>query len=322
MFKFLKQKKSKNQTDAPKKSWGERLKTGLKRTRGQFTDSIADLLLGKKNIDDNLLEEIESRLITADMGIETVQYIMEQLDQRVTRKETALADSIMSTLQEILNEILQPCSKPLQIDCEKKPYVLLMVGVNGAGKTTSVAKLAHYYQQQKKRVMLAAGDTFRAAATEQLQVWGERNDAPVIAQHSGADSASVIYDAIQAAKARDYDLLIADTAGRLHTQSHLMEELKKIKRVIAKIDPQAPHETLLIIDAGIGQNALTQALEFHQALNLTGIAITKLDGTAKGGIIFAIAQQLQLPIRFIGVGEQIDDLRPFDSGAFIQALFT
>ncbi|HNV54144.1 MAG TPA: signal recognition particle-docking protein FtsY, partial [Pseudomonadales bacterium] len=244
-----------------------------------------------------------------------------QLSDRVARKQLADADALHAALRAALSEILQPVSLPLQIDDSKRPYVLLVIGVNGVGKTTTIGKLAKRYGQQGKKVMLAAGDTFRAAAVEQLKVWGERNQVPVVAQQSGADSASVLFDALSAAKARGIDLLIADTAGRLHNKAHLLEELKKVVRVLKKIDPEAPHEVLLVLDASTGQNALNQAQQFRDAVDVSGIALTKLDGTAKGGVIFAIAQQLGLPIRFIGVGEAIDDLRPFDADEFIRALF-
>jgi fused signal recognition particle receptor len=250
--------------------------------------------------------------------METTQHIIEKLTEQASHKELANASALLPLLQQILIDILQPCCKPLQIDT--KPFVILMVGVNGAGKTTTIAKLAHYYQQQGHSIMLAAGDTFRAAAVEQLKIWGERNQVPVIAQQTGADSASVIYDALQAASAKNIDILIADTAGRLHTQSHLMEELKKVKRVIAKQNPQAPHETMLVIDASLGQNILNQAKQFNDAMKLSGITITKLDGSAKGGIVFALAKQMQIPLRFIGFGEQVDDLKPFSAEDFVTTL--
>ncbi|HYQ91193.1 MAG TPA: signal recognition particle-docking protein FtsY, partial [Candidatus Competibacteraceae bacterium] len=283
---------------------------------------LATLFLGKKAIDEDVLEELETRLLQADVGVDATAAIIQQLTERVSRKQLTDVDALLHALCEAMLAILGPCSQPLRIDPAHQPYVILMVGVNGVGKTTTIGKLAKRLQQEGRSVMLAAGDTFRAAAVEQLQVWGERNQIPVIAQHSGADAASVIYDAIQAARARGIEVLIADTAGRLHTKSNLMEELKKIKRVIGKIDPTAPHEMLLVVDAGTGQNALNQALQFHQAVGLTGIALTKLDGTAKGGIIFAIAKRLGLPIRFIGVGEAIEDLRDFDAEEFVTALLS
>ncbi len=315
MFKFRK-----TPTDEkPKIGWFSKLKEGLQKTRTQFSDRLSNLVLGKKNIDAALFEELETILFSADLGVQTTQKILAELTAQVARKELSDPQILIDRLKMILTNLLRPCCQPLVFD--QKPFVILMIGVNGAGKTTSIAKLAHYYKEQGKKILLAAGDTFRAAAVEQLQIWGERNQVPVIAQQSGSDSASVIFDAIHSAKAKQVDLLIADTAGRLHTQSHLMEELKKIKRVIQKIEPSAPHETLLVLDASMGQNALNQAREFHQAIGLTGIALTKLDGTAKGGIIFAIADQLKLPIRFIGVGEKIEDLKPFTAEAFIDALF-
>jgi fused signal recognition particle receptor len=307
----------------PEKKQGlfARLKSGLSRTRGSLTEGIAALLLGTKQIDDELLEEIETQLLVADMGVEATQSIITDLTLRVSRKQLADSDALLAALREDMAAMLAPVSVPLQIDTSKKPFVILVVGINGAGKTTTIGKLAKRLQQEGKSVMLAAGDTFRAAAVEQLQVWGERNKIPVIAQGSGADSASVIYDAVQAARARNIDVIIADTAGRLHTQTNLMEELKKVKRVIGKLDDSAPHEVLLVLDAGTGQNALNQAQQFHQTVAVSGIALTKLDGTAKGGIIFAIARKMGIPIRFIGVGETIDDLRVFNAVEFIDALF-
>ncbi|VAX14291.1 Signal recognition particle receptor FtsY [hydrothermal vent metagenome] len=299
-----------------------RLRQGLSRTRSNLTEGIASLALGRKAIDDELLEDIETQLLTADVGVDATRRIIDNLTRRISRKELKDADALVAALKDDMAAILAPCSQPLRTETPSAAtYVILMIGINGAGKTTTIGKLAKYLQAQGKSVMLAAGDTFRAAAVEQLQTWGERNDIPVIAQQSGADSASVIYDALAAARARGMDVLIADTAGRLHTQTNLMEELKKIKRVMAKLDPDAPHEVMLVVDAGTGQNALNQASEFHQAVGLTGISLTKLDGTAKGGVIFAIANKLQLPIRFIGVGEGIDDLRPFDASEFVSALF-
>lgn len=298
-----------------------RLKQGLAKTSASIGEGMASLFLGKKAIDDDLLDELETRLLTADVGVEATSAIMQSLTKRVSRKELADSDALYQALQEELAAILRPVEQPLAIEAGRKPYVILVVGVNGAGKTTTIGKLAKKLQDEGKKVMLAAGDTFRAAAVEQLQVWGERNRIPVIAQHTGADSASVIFDAVQAAQARGIDVLIADTAGRLHTKDNLMEELKKVRRVIGKLDDSAPHETLLVLDAGTGQNALSQARLFHQAVNLSGLALTKLDGTAKGGVIFALAKQMALPIRYIGVGEGIDDLRPFEADAFVKALF-
>jgi len=298
-----------------------RLKVGLSKTRSGLTEGIANLVVGRKQIDDELLEDLETQLLTADLGVDATQSIISDLTGRIARKQLGDADALMAALRDDMRGMLMPVSAPLEIPQSEQPFVLLMVGINGAGKTTTIGKIARRLQSQGHSVMLAAGDTFRAAAVEQLQAWGERNDAPVISQHQGADSASVIFDALQAAQARNIDVLIADTAGRLHTQSNLMEELRKIKRVLGKLDDTAPHEVMLVVDAGTGQNALNQAREFNQAVDLTGITLTKLDGTAKGGIIFAIANQLGIPIRFIGVGEAIDDLRPFDAEDFVNALF-
>lgn len=303
-----------------KPSFFGRLKQGLSRSSAKLTEGFADLVLGRKTIDDDLLEELETQLLSADLGIEATQAIISDLTQRVARKQLNDPEALFAAMHADMVEILQPVSKPLQIPCSAGPFVILMVGINGVGKTTTIGKMAKKFQLQGKKVMLAAGDTFRAAAVEQLQVWGERNQIPVIAQQNGADSASVIFDALQAAKARQMDILIADTAGRLHTQSNLMEELKKVKRVMAKLDANAPHEIMLVLDAGTGQNALSQAEQFHQAVGLTGLTLTKLDGTAKGGIIFAIAKKTGLPIRYIGVGETIDDLRTFDGEDFVDAL--
>ncbi|MCG8292555.1 signal recognition particle-docking protein FtsY [Pseudomonas entomophila] len=298
-----------------------RLKQGLSKTSASIGEGMASLFLGKKVIDDDLLDEIETRLLTADVGVEATSTIVQNLTQKVARKQLADADALYKSLQEELAALLRPVEQPLKIEAQNKPYVILVVGVNGAGKTTTIGKLAKKLQLEGKKVMLAAGDTFRAAAVEQLQVWGERNQIPVIAQHTGADSASVIFDAVQAAKARGVDVLIADTAGRLHTKDNLMEELKKVRRVIGKLDADAPHEVLLVLDAGTGQNAISQAKYFNQSVELTGLALTKLDGTAKGGVIFALAKQFNIPIRFIGVGEGIDDLRTFEAEPFVKALF-
>jgi fused signal recognition particle receptor len=302
-------------------SFFARLKQGLSKTSASLGEGMASLFLGKKAIDDDLLDEIETRLLTADVGVEATSAIVQSLTKRVARKELADSGALYKALQEELAALLKPVEQPLAIDVGKQPYVILVVGVNGAGKTTTIGKLARKLQLEGKKVMLAAGDTFRAAAVEQLQVWGERNQIPVIAQHTGADSASVIFDAVQAAKARGVDVLIADTAGRLHTKDNLMEELKKVRRVIGKLDETAPHEVLLVLDAGTGQNAINQAKQFNQAVQLSGLALTKLDGTAKGGVIFALAKQFGLPIRYIGVGEGIDDLRTFAANDFVQALF-
>ncbi len=304
-----------------KPSFFSRFKRGLSQTRHQLGDGIGRLLLGKKVIDADLLHELETMLLQADLGLETTHTILSQLGDSLARKELTDGDAIFRALKTKLQTILTFDAPSLPFTNDKLPFVILMVGVNGAGKTTTIGKLALQYQQQGKKVMLAAGDTFRAAAIEQLQAWGMRNQIPVIAQHTGADSASVIFDAITAAKARGIDVVIADTAGRLHTQSNLMEELKKVKRVIQKIDSSAPHETMLVLDASIGQNALNQARQFHQAIGLTGITMTKLDGTAKGGILFAIANELAIPFRYLGIGEGIDDLRPFDAAQFVGAIF-
>ncbi len=297
-----------------------RLTQGLKRTRSGITEGVASLVLGKKAIDDDVLEEIETLLLTSDVGIEATQEIVADLTQRVSRKQLKDADALFDALRENMLHILEPVAKPLVAQADNGPFVILMVGINGAGKTTTIGKLAKRFQNEGKSVMLAAGDTFRAAAVEQLQEWGRRNEISVVAQHSGADSASVIFDALQSAKSKGVDVLIADTAGRLHTQANLMEELKKVRRVITKLDENAPHEVMLVLDASIGQNAVVQAEQFREAVGVSGIAMTKLDGTAKGGVIFAVAKRLGLPIRFIGVGEGIDDLRPFDAGEFVDAL--
>lgn len=298
-----------------------RLKQGLAKTSLNLGAGLAGLFSGRK-IDEDLYEELETQLLLADVGVDTTQKLIRQLEQHADRK--ALKDSAMlfDKLQQDMATLLNDVEQPLTPVNPTGPFVILMVGVNGVGKTTTIGKMAQQFKQQGKSVMLAAGDTFRAAAVEQLQVWGERNHIPVIAQHTGADSASVIFDAYQAAKARKVDVLIADTAGRLQNKAHLMEELKKIVRVLQKIDPAAPHEVMLTLDAGTGQNALNQAKVFNEAVQLTGISLTKLDGTAKGGVIFAIADQFKLPLRYIGVGEGIDDLRVFNSQDFIRALFS
>jgi fused signal recognition particle receptor len=321
MFGFGKGKKEATTAESPEKGGlFARLRQGLARTSKLLNTDVRELVSLQKKIDDELLEELETQLLTADMGVEATRTIIADLTQRVARNQLKDGEALFAALQEDMQALLEPSSRPLVIPADVRPFVILMVGINGAGKTTTIGKLAKRLQNEGKSVMLAAGDTFRAAAVEQLQVWGERNEIPVIAQHSGADSASVIFDAVQAAKARNIDVVIADTAGRLHTQSNLMEELKKIRRVMGKLDESAPHEVLLVLDAGTGQNALNQAQQFHQAVGVSGIVLTKLDGTAKGGIIFAIARKLGLPIRFIGVGEQIDDLRVFEAGEFVAAL--
>jgi len=324
MFGFGKHKSDNPATDdtgAPEtRGLLGRLRSGLKRTHNNLTEGLANLVLGKKTIDDEVLEELETRLLVADVGVEATDVIISDLTARVARKQLADADALMVALSENMQALLAPCSKHLEIPAQDTPFVILMVGINGAGKTTTIGKLASRFQAEGRSVMLAAGDTFRAAAVEQLQVWGERNEVPVIAQHSGADAASVIYDALEAARARNVDVLIADTAGRLHTQSNLMEELRKIKRVLGKLDASAPHEVMLVLDAGTGQNAVNQARQFHDVVDVSGITLTKLDGTAKGGVIFAIARELGIPIRFIGVGEAREDLRTFDAADFVEAL--
>lgn len=301
--------------------WFARLKQGLSKTSSSLGEGMASLFLGKKEIDDDLLEELETRLLTADVGMEATATIMGNLTRRVARKELADSGALYQALQVEMAELLRPVEQPLSITANKKPYVILVVGVNGAGKTTTIGKMASRLQKEGKKVMLAAGDTFRAAAVEQLQVWGERNKIPVIAQHTGADSASVIFDAVQAAQSRGVDVLIADTAGRLHTKDNLMEELRKVARVMSKLDDSAPHEVLLVLDAGTGQNAINQTRQFNQTIPLTGLALTKLDGTAKGGVIFALAKHFSIPVRYIGVGEGIDDLRDFVADDFVKALF-
>lgn len=305
---------------AKKTGFFARLKQGLAKTSQNLGSGLASLFVGRK-IDDELYEELETQLLLADVGVDTTQKLIKKLEQHADRKSLKDSELLFEKLQQDMAELLQDVEQPLQPVNPEGPFVILMVGVNGVGKTTTIGKMAQQFKQQGKTVMLAAGDTFRAAAVEQLQVWGERNQIPVIAQHTGADSASVIFDAYQAAKARKVDVLIADTAGRLQNKAHLMEELKKIVRVLQKIDPTAPHEVMLTLDAGTGQNALSQAKVFNEAVQLTGISLTKLDGTAKGGVIFAIADQFKMPIRYIGVGEGIDDLRVFNSQDFIRALF-
>ncbi|MDE9442766.1 signal recognition particle-docking protein FtsY, partial [Xenorhabdus bovienii] len=309
----------KEQDRPSKEGFFARLKRSLVKTRQNLGSGFLGLFRGKK-IDDDLFEELEEQLLVADVGVETTRKIINNLTAHASRKELKDAEALYTKLKEEMSDILAKVDKPLDIE-GKSPYVILMVGVNGVGKTTTIGKLARQYQSQGKSVMLAAGDTFRAAAVEQLQVWGERNKIPVIAQHTGADPASVIFDAIQSAKAKGVDILIADTAGRLQNKSHLMEELKKIVRVMRKLDEETPHEIMLTLDACTGQNAVSQAKFFHEAVGLTGISLTKLDGTAKGGVIFAIADQFDIPIRYIGVGEGIEDLRPFKADDFIEALF-
>ncbi|HBN5339696.1 TPA: signal recognition particle-docking protein FtsY [Enterobacter cloacae] len=302
-----------------KEGFFARLKRSLLKTKENLGSGFISLFRGKK-IDDDLFEELEEQLLIADVGVETTRKIIANLTEGASRKQLRDAEALYGLLKDEMGEILAKVDEPLNIE-GKTPFVILMVGVNGVGKTTTIGKLARQFEQQGKSVMLAAGDTFRAAAVEQLQVWGQRNNIPVIAQHTGADSASVIFDAIQAAKSRNVDVLIADTAGRLQNKSHLMEELKKIVRVMKKLDEDAPHEIMLTIDASTGQNAVSQAKLFHEAVGLTGITLTKLDGTAKGGVIFSVADQFGIPIRYIGVGERIEDLRPFKADDFIEALF-
>lgn len=302
-------------------SFFQRMREGLGRTRGQLADGLAGLFASNKKIDRDLLEEIENLLLTADVGMTATTEIIDSLTEKLERSELRDSDALFQALREELHGILEPCTTPLEPETENKPFVILMVGVNGVGKTTTIGKLAQRYQRDGKSVMLAAGDTFRAAAVEQLQVWGERNNVPVVAQHTGSDSASVIYDALESAQSKGTDVLIADTAGRLQNKDNLMNELAKVVRVMKKLDPEAPHEIMLVLDAGTGQNALSQAQTFQEAVGVSGVTLTKLDGTAKGGIIFAIARQLGLPIRYIGVGETADDLRPFAADEFVQALF-
>ncbi|WP_033568972.1 signal recognition particle-docking protein FtsY [Dickeya fangzhongdai] len=310
---------SQEQERPTKEGFFARLKRSLVKTRQNLGSGFVGLFRGKK-IDDELFDELEEQLLIADVGVETTRKIIDRLTEHASRKQLKDAEALIALLKTEMSDILAKVDAPLDIE-SKTPFVILMVGVNGVGKTTTIGKLARQYQAQGKSVMLAAGDTFRAAAVEQLQVWGQRNNVPVVAQHTGADSASVIFDALQAAKARGVDVLIADTAGRLQNKSHLMEELKKIVRVMKKLDENAPHEVMLTLDASTGQNAVSQAKLFNEAVGLSGITLTKLDGTAKGGVIFAIADQFGIPIRYIGVGESIDDLRPFKADDFIEALF-
>jgi len=321
MFSFLKHKTSFEETVETKKPvFLKRLKANLQKTRRHLIDGLAHLVFGKKTIAADLIEDIENLLLSSDVGASVTEEIIYDLNGKLARKQLADSQVVWEVLQQHLVTLLQACEQPLPTNLTK-PYVILVVGVNGVGKTTTIGKLAYFLKKQGKQVLLAAGDTFRAAATEQLAVWATQNHVPLIAQHQGADSASVIYDALQAAKARNSDVLIADTAGRLHTKDNLMQELKKIKKVLAKLDATAPHETLLVLDASMGQNALVQAELFHHVIQLTGIVLTKLDGSAKGGMIFSIAKKLALPIRFIGLGEGIEDLQVFSAKAFINALF-
>jgi fused signal recognition particle receptor len=317
MFGF--KSKSKDSNEPAKPSLFQRLRANLNQGDSWLTYDLANLLPGGR-IDENVLDELEMRLITADVGVETTERILSGLRKQVQRKELGNLDALLGALRKSLLEILRPVAMPLVLEGAAKPFVILVVGVNGAGKTTTIGKLARRMKDYGLKVMLAAGDTFRAAAIEQLQVWGDRNGVPVISQKAGADPAAVAFDAVQAAKARGIDVLIADTAGRLHTQSNLMEELKKVKRVMGRVDASAPHEVLLVLDASQGQNALQQARLFHEALGVTGIVLTKLDGTAKGGIILAIASELKLPIRFVGTGESAEDFDEFDADSFVDAL--
>jgi fused signal recognition particle receptor len=309
-----------NEADTPKvRGFFKRLRAKLNQGPAWLTADLAELLPGRK-IDAEILDELETRLITADVGAEATGRILEELRKRVVRKELNDVDALLKALHQAMLDILKPVEKPLAIDPNIKPYVILVVGINGAGKTTTIGKLAHRLLAEGRSVMLAAGDTFRAAAREQLQAWAERNKVPIISQQGGAEPAAVIFDGLQAARARNIDVLIADTAGRLHTQTHLMDELKKVKRVLARLDPGAPHEVLLVLDGTIGQNAVAQAEEFNKGLGVTGLVVTKLDGTAKGGVVLAIAQKLKIPIRFVGVGEQSEDFGVFNASEFVSAL--
>lgn len=307
--------------EAQSESLFARLKQSLSKTRTALSDSLSNLILGRKTIDQDLLDDIETQLLSSDVGIEATDHVIQALTQKLGRKQLADPQAFLDSLKAELTALLEPCDVPLVIDTSSKPYVILVVGVNGAGKTTTIGKLAKRLQQDGHKIMLAAGDTFRAAAVEQLKVWGERNAVPVVAQPTGSDSASVIFDAYQSAQAKGIDVLIADTAGRLHTKDNLMQELEKIVRVLKKLNPAVPQETLLVLDSTTGQNSLNQARSFHKSVQVTGVALTKLDGTAKGGMVFAIAKELRLPIRFIGVGEKVDDLRPFAAQQFVDALF-
>ena len=309
------------QQDKQKGSWFNRMKTGLSKSRKNLAEGMVSILIGGKEIDDELLEEVEDQLLVADIGVSATNRIIKSLTEQTARGDLIYAHSLYKALQAELVDILTPKVAPLVIDTSKKPFVILVVGVNGVGKTTTIGKLAKRLQGEGKSVMLAAGDTFRAAATEQLQIWGERNDIPVVAQGHGSDSASVIFDAMQSAKAKNIDVLIADTAGRLQNKTHLMAELEKVVRVMQKADPSAPHEGMIVLDAGTGQNAINQVELFNKVVPLTGITITKLDGTAKGGVVFNIAETTDVPIRYIGVGESIDDLRAFSPKQFVAALF-
>lgn len=306
---------------SPKESIFARIRRGLSRSSSQFAEGMGKLFLGAKEIDEELLEELETQLLMADVGVEATSEIVDRLTARVSRRELKNGAALYNALQQELTTLLERMEVPLVPTNNGQPFVILVVGVNGVGKTTTIGKLAKRFLNEGRSVMLAAGDTFRAAAVEQLQVWGERHQVPVVAQHTGADSASVIFDALQSAKARNIDIVIADTAGRLHTKSNLMDELSKVRRVMGKLDASAPHEVLLVLDAGTGQNAISQASQFRDVAGVTGIVLSKLDGTAKGGIIFALAQRFGIPVRFIGVGEQAEDLQPFRAREFVAALF-
>ena len=319
MFGFIKRKQKNTTETVSSDDTAADLSHSLDKTKRTFSDGMADFFLGKKNIDNEMLDELETRLLSADVGIDATTTIIDELQSAISRKVISDPEALHAKLADIMKTILQPCEQALDTDTAK-PFVILVVGINGAGKTTSIGKLANHFIQQGKSVMLAAGDTFRAAAVEQLQEWGKRNDVPVIAQGTGSDPASVIFDAVESASSKNIDIIIADTAGRLHTQDNLMDELAKIKRVLGKLDASAPHETMIVMDAGFGQNALHQAQQFHDSIGLTGMAVTKLDGTAKGGILFSIAKTLKLPVRFIGIGEGINDLKPFHAGEFVDAL--
>lgn len=306
-------------TPRPRQGFFRRLRQRLNRGESWLTYDLAHLLPGGKP-DEAFLEEMESRLLTGDVGVEATTRIMERLDSKLWRDELKDAAAVTDTIRESMLEILAPCEAPLVVPDSPRPWVILMVGVNGSGKTTTIGKLAHRLKAEGHRLMLAAGDTFRAAAVEQIQAWGRRNDVPVVAQATGADPAAVMYDALEAARARQVDVLIGDTAGRLHTQENLMEELKKVKRVLSRLDPAAPHETLLVLDASLGQNALVQATRFHEAIGITGLVMTKLDGSARGGVLLAVAERLGVPIRFLGIGEDLEDLDLFQAGPFVEAL--
>ena len=321
MFEFLQKTTREPVVEVKEKtSWLARLKQGLMKTRTAFSDKMA-ALLGKKELNAATVSEIETLLLTADVGVNMTQELIAGLRQQLSHAQLRDTEAVWSYLKDTMRTLLVQCEQPLVIEPKKNPFVILVVGINGAGKTTTIAKLAVQLQQQQYRLILAAGDTFRAAGVEQLQLWGERQRIPVIAQQTGADAAAIIYDAMTAAKARHMDVLIADTAGRLHTQIGLMHELQKIKRVLQKLDATAPHEVLLVLDASIGQNTLNQVQQFHDALGVTGLVLTKLDGTAKGGIVFALAKHAKLPIRYLGIGEQVVDLKPFNADEFIAALF-